>query len=273
MARKRLTQVFPWLLPVRRKQRTLFFYTQMRFDKNRYAAKQDISMLPHQLFTSSCPMRNTETGFAMIYQENKVHNLKLAAASLHGLVIGPGETFSFWQCVKDADRTIPYKDALAEVDGRLVTEYGGGLCMLSNLLCWLFLHTPLTITERHGHRTKDFPEPPSDAPLGVDATVAEGWLDLKAANHTEQKIQLSLTFDEEHIIGAVYTEQNPHQTWKVLNKNLLYYRKQGKIYEEVDVVRQVFDDHGWMLSEETAYRNCCRIGYPLPENITVIEKG
>lgn len=39
MPRKRITEVFPWLLPLRRKQRTLFFYTQMRFDKNRYAKK------------------------------------------------------------------------------------------------------------------------------------------------------------------------------------------------------------------------------------------
>lgn len=37
-------------------------------------------MLLHRLFTSSGPMRNTETGFDMIYQENKVHNLKLAVS-------------------------------------------------------------------------------------------------------------------------------------------------------------------------------------------------
>ena len=273
MARKRLTQIFPWLLPIRRKQRTLFFYTQMKFDKNRYATKQELSMFPHRLFTSSCPMLNTETGFDRIYQENKVHNLKLAATKLHGLVIEPGETFSFWLCIKGADKDIPYKDALAEVDGRLVTEYGGGLCMISNLLCWLFLHTPLTITERHGHGKKDFPEPPSDAPMGVDATVAEGWLDFKVTNHTDCKVQLSLTFDEDNIIGAIYTERELHKTWKVINKDLIYYRAQGNIYEEVDVVQQVFDDHGFLLSEKTAYRNLCEIGYALPDNITVIEKG
>ena len=273
MARKRVTQIFPWLLPLRRKQRALFFYTQMRFDKNRYAKKQEPSMLAHRLFTSSCPMRNTQTGFDMIYQENKIHNLKLAAAKLNGLIIEPGETFSFWLCVKDADKETPYKDALSELDGRLTTEYGGGLCMISNLLCWLFLHTPLTITERHGHGKKDFPEPPSDAPMGVDATVAEGWLDFKVTNHTDQKAQLSLTFDEDNIIGAVYMEHDPHRTWKVMNKDLLYYRTQGKVYEEVDVVQQVYDDHGFLLMEKRAYRNRCEIGYALPTNVTVIEKG
>jgi len=245
----------------------------MRLDKNRYARRQEAALLPYLVFTSRCPMLNTRTGFDMVYQENKVHNLKLAAAKLHGLVIAPGETFSFWQCVRGADRAVPYKDALSEVDGRLVTEYGGGLCMISNLLCWLFLHTPITITERHGHEKKDFPEPPSDAPFGVDATVSEGWLDLKVTNRTEQKMQLSLTFDGEDIVGAVLSERDMHRTWKVVNRDLLYYRARGDIYEEVDVVQQVFDDRGLLLSEETAYRNRCRIGYTLPDSVTVMEKG
>ena len=59
MARKRITQIFPWLLPIRRKQRTLFFYSQMKFDNNSYTTKQEFSMLPHRLFTSSCPMLNS----------------------------------------------------------------------------------------------------------------------------------------------------------------------------------------------------------------------
>ena len=109
--------------------------------------------------------------------------------------------------------------------------------------------------------------------MGVDATVAEGWLDFKVTNHTNQRVQISLTFDEDNIIGAIYTECDPHKTWKVINKDLIYYRTQGKIYEEVDVVQQVFDDHGFLLSEKTAYRNRCQIGYTLPDNTTVIEKG
>ena len=60
------------------------------------------------------------------------------------------------------------------------------------VIFWLFLHAPLTILERHGHDRKDFPEPPSDALLGVDATIYEGWLDLKVRNDTP--IRTSLDF-------------------------------------------------------------------------------
>jgi len=189
MTRKRITQIFPWLLPLRRKQQLLFFYTKMKLDKNCYAAKNLDNLLPHQLFETSCPLYNKETGFDMVYQENKVFNLKLAAATLDNLVIRPQETFSFWKLVRYADRYTAYKEGLIVINGKLTTTLGGGMCQMSNLLFWMFIHTPLTILERHGHAVKDFPEPPSDAPLGVDATVLEGWLDLKVRNDTDSTFQ------------------------------------------------------------------------------------
>ena len=75
MPRKRVTQIFPWLLPLRRKQRLFFFYTGMRLDGNRYAAGKSDLPLPYPLFETRCPLYNRETGFDMVYQENKVFNL------------------------------------------------------------------------------------------------------------------------------------------------------------------------------------------------------
>ena len=160
MTRRRMTQIFPWLLPLRRWQRRFCFYAKMGWDDIPYATCRERQELPYPLFETSCPMYNRETGFDMVYQENKVFNLKLAAATLDHLLIRPGETFSFWRLVRYADRDTPYRDGLSEVDGKLTVQKGGGLCQLSNLLCWMFLHTPLTLTERHGHQVKDFPEPP-----------------------------------------------------------------------------------------------------------------
>ncbi len=271
MPRKRITQRFPWLLPLRKKQRTLCFYLAMRFDANRYCAYQADALLPHLLFTSACPMRNTQTGFPMSYQENKIHNLKLAAKRIDRLIIAPGETFSFWNRVRGADRRTPYKDALTERDGTLIPAYGGGLCQLSNLLCWICLHTPLTITERHGHPKKDFPEPPSDAPMGVDAAVAEGWLDFKVKNETSVPLQLSITFDDTHIIGRVYAARPLQKTYQLVNRNLQYIQQADGVYEEVDVVQRITE--AGRTIEKTVYRNRCQIAYPLPEGTRVITKG
>ena len=119
MPRKRITQVFPGLLSLRRKQRIACFYLGMRLDAKQYAAKKSDVLLPHLVFASACPMYNPDTGFDMVYQENKVFNVKLAASQLEGALIRPGETFSFWKYVHAADKHIPYKNALAELNGEL----------------------------------------------------------------------------------------------------------------------------------------------------------
>ena len=274
MTRRRMTQIFPWLLPLRRWQRRFCFYAKMGWDGIPYATCRERQELPYPLFETSCPMYNRETGFDMVYQENKVFNLKLAAATLDHLLIRPGETFSFWRLVRYADRDTPYREGLAEVDGKLTVLKGGGLCQLSNLLCWMFLHTHLTLTERHGHQVKDFPEPPSDAPLGVDATVAEGWLDLRVRNDTEVTFQIAISFDQAHITGRVYTARDLGLTYEAINENLVYYRQNGRVYEGVDVVQRAIDtSSGICVSTRRMYRNQCEIGYRLPAGTVVQEKG
>lgn len=265
--RKRITELFPWLLPLRKWQRKLCFYAAMRRDGQRYARRQSEERLPYLIYETSCPMINEKTGFALKFQENKVFNLHLASKKLNGLVIKPGETFSFWQAVRYADREIPYKDGLAEINGRLTTEYGGGLCMLSNLLFWLLLHTRLTVMERFGHREKAFPEPPSDAPMGVDATVAEGWLDLKLKNETDGSFQLEIVFDETSIIGRVYSDLDSGEQIIIKNGALRYVRENGQIYEYAPVLRVTSG------GEEILYTNRCRIAYELPEGTEIEEEN
>lgn len=273
MSRKYITQMFPILLPIRKKQRLFCFYMGMRLDGNRYAREQTKGQLPYEVFESKCLMKNTKTGLDMAYQENKVFNLKLAAKKLDKLVIRPGETFSFCLAVKDADRETPYKEGLTEVYGKLIAEQGGGLCMLSNLLFWVFLHTPLTIVERHGHGKKDFPEPPSDAPMGVDATVSEGWLDLKVRNDTDVAYQINISFDDEFIYGRIQSSENSDTELEVVNGPVAYYREGNRIFEEVDVIRNTLSwVSGKCLSTQRLYCNRCEIGYQLPEGTVLTER-
>ncbi len=270
MRRKRLTQWFPQLLPLRKKQRIFCFYMGMRMDKERYGSVRETERYRHILFSSRCPMYNADTGFDMIYQENKVHNLKLAAARLDGMLIRPGETFSFWKTVRHADREIPYRDALATVNGRLMAVPGGGLCQLTNLLFWVFLHSPLTVTERHGHQVKDFPEPESDAPCGVDAAVAEGWKDLKVRNETPYSFQIGISFDETGVTGTLYMREEPDFAWQIENGEVRYLRQQGQVWEEAEVIlKTVSRRDGAVQEKRLLYTNRCKIGYALPDRTKI----
>lgn len=272
MSRKRVTQIFPFLLPVRVMQRKMCFYAGLRFDGRCYAETIDRKQLSYKLFEADCALYNTNTGFDMAYQKNKVFNLKLAAKTLNGLLIRPGETFSFWRLVRYADKRVPYKDGLTVTNGKLTTAPGGGLCQMSNLLFWLFLHTPLTVTERSGHEVKEFPEPNSDVIKGVDATVSEGWIDLKAQNDTDCTYQISVAFDDENITGTVFVDQRPQVLYGVANGGIEYSRESGGIYEAVKVERSEIDaDTGKIKGQKPLCTNKCKICYPLPENMGIKE--
>lgn len=261
MPRKLVTQLFPFLMPLRLWQRKKLYYLKMRFDGNRYSSRKE-SLFPYELTGDRSLLINEHTGADIKYQYNKVHNLRLASEAVSLVVIRPGETFSLWWLARHADQRESYKDGLCVHSGKLVAVYGGGLCQLSNTLFWLFLHTPLTIVERHMHKVKEFPNPSPDDPCGVDATILEGWLDLRVRNDTGEAMQIELTMDDTYYCGRILVSRPPEKRYDVVNRNLQYVERAGKTYESVEVVRRTTDlKTGSLLSEDTLYTNACEIGY------------
>lgn len=273
MSRKRMTQLFPFLTPLRVAQRKALFYMGMRLDKQTYARTMQNEYLSHKLFSADNGLYNTNTGFDMVYQENKVYNLKLAAKTLDGLLIKPGETFSLWLAMRHADKHTPYKDGLTVTDGKLHTTYGGGLCQMSNLLFWVFLHSPLTIVERHTHEVKDFPTMRDAEPEGVDATISEGWLDLKVKNETDTTFQIGLSFDDVNITGSLFTDKATPYIYEIVGKDLSYFRKDGAVHQKISIYRREIDiATREVVSENPLYTNQCEIGYQLPDDTLITDE-
>lgn len=269
--RKRLTEFFPWLLPIRRAQKKWFFYKKMKLDGKKYAQHRAKDPFNHCVFECRFNLYNPHLGLEPIFQENKVFNLKLAVKTLQGLVIQPSEYFSFWQCVRHADADTPYKEGLFMENDVLLTAPGGGLCLLSNQLFWMFLHSPMDIVERMGHRVKSFPDM---ALKGVDATIYEGWIDLKVKNKTPYSYQLDFEFTEDALIGRIYSQVDLGMVYSVENRNLTYFQTPLGIIESVDVYRICINKGTQrVVGIEKAYTNTCKIEYPLPPRTPLIEKG
>jgi len=268
-----ITQKFPFLLPLRVAQRKIFFYASMRFDGRIYAKTIQEAFFPHKLFSANSGLYNANTGFDMVYQENKVFNLKLAAKTLNGLLIKPGETFSLCKAIRYADKFTPYKNGLTVTNGVLGTAQGGGLCQMSNLLFWVFLHSPLAIVERHTHKVKDFPALRNTEPEGVDATISEGWLDLKVKNETDITFQIGIAFNNANIEGCLFTDKLLPSVYEIEGKGLFYFRENGTVYQKIFIYRREIDiDTGKPLSDSLLYENSCVIGYQLPDDTPVIEE-
>lgn len=272
MPRKRLTQLFPCLLPLREKQRKLCFYLKMRFDKNTYVWERQDAFLPYQVFKTESPLLNENSGQDMQYQYNKVHNLKLAANKISGLVIRPNQTFSFCLSTKDADKLVPFKDGLSITNGKLEGICGGGLCQMSNMLFWMFLHTPLTVVERHGHAVEYFPSTTEQWPLGIDATVHEGWLDFKISNNTPELYQIRIDFDEFKMYGEILSDKAPDFQYEIFNSSVRYRKTAGKVYREALLNCRRKEIASGMIQESLLDKNVCEIRYPLPLETMVKEK-
>ncbi len=271
MSRRRLTQIFPFLLPLRQWQRKRLFYAAMRLDRNVYASRTEDQPLPHLLHVRSEAMINHASGHPIVYQHNKAHNLRLAAATLDGLLIAPGETFSFWQRVRAADRHEPFRDGLVLKDGRITGAYGGGLCQLSDLLLQLFLHSELLVTERHPHTTASFAPAGTEEVLGVDATVSEGWLDLKAHNPTGDTYQLGFSFDGERITGTLRSSRAPARRYELFNERTSYWQDAaGRPHLNAVVGRRIrHPATGVVLDSELLFETDSLVGYELPPDTPI----
>lgn len=267
MKRKRLTEQFPFLLPLRKFQRKIFFYLQMRFDSNKYAKEKSNKLLDNKVFTASSKMINPDSGFDIEYQINKVHNLKLVTRTMDKIIIGPGQVFSFWMLAKDAEKYDKYRDGLTLVNDKTIPQKGGGLCQISNLLFWCFLHTPLTIIERHPHSAETIPHQ-GEMPPGVDATIAEGWKDLKVKNDTKDSYQLVFDFDDDSIYCSIYCTRKEDLIYQVRSENLMYFKEDNGIYRynEIYRVKKGLKDRD-IFHKELILKNKTEIKYEIDKGL------
>lgn len=199
-------------------------------------------------------------------------NLKIANQTMNHILIYPNETFSFYYLVRNSRKYGSYKDGLILVDGKIVAKKGGGICHLSNLLYYLFLMSPLTVVERHGHKIKSFPNPDKSSLEGIDATISSGWLDLKVKNETNNIYQIDISFDENYMYGKILSDKESTIDYKIVNGNLNYIKENNKIYECVEVIRIEIDKKTKKeIKKEKLYDEKVLIKYELPSDVKVEE--
>lgn len=116
---------------------------------------------------------------------NRSTNLRLSAAKINGVVLMPGEEFSYNKTLGQRTAAAGYKPAAAYVSGKVVNEYGGGICQTSSTLYNTVLLANLEVTSRSNHCYVS-----SYVPISRDATVSWGTLDFKFKNNRKYPIKI-----------------------------------------------------------------------------------
>lgn len=221
-----------------------------------WARKRERERLPELQFAHATPLIRNLRGDEMEWQRNKVVNLKLAVDRLDGLMLYPGETFSYWKLIGRPSKRKGYREGMVLFLGQIGGDIGGGLCQLSNLIFWMTLHTPLTVVERYRHSHDVFPDSGRTQPFGSGATCAYPHRDLMIRNDTGRVFQLCLRVGETHLEGEWRSVTPPEHRYEIVEREArIDQAAWGGYIRHNALYRRVFDSAGRYLEEQYLFCN------------------
>lgn len=157
--------------------------------------------------------------------KNRIFNIKVATDRFNGILIKPGEEFSFVSVLGEVDGEHGYLPELVIKKDKTEPEFGGGICQVSTTAFRAAIYSGLKITARRNHA---YPVSYYN-PQGMDATVYVPRPDLRFTNNTPGYILIQtkiegtiLTFQfygtndnrKVEIDGPRITQRNPDGSMK-----------------------------------------------------------
>ena len=226
-----------------------------------FATRLDTVPMPVVVKTHSSVIMRELHGVDKELQRNKAQNLRLAAAKINGLVLAPGETFSFWRLVGEPTAKRGYKEGLVIDKGRISSGIGGGLCQLANLIHWLVLNSPLTVTELHHHSDALFPDSGRRVPFGTGTSVFFKNVDYRFKNTTSQPVQLLIWLTDTELVGELRTTEPYPYSYRITEDNQGFTEEDGEYYRVSQVYRLTLDKERGIIRRELILDNHSKVMY------------
>ena len=158
---------------------------------------------------------------------NRKHNVKLSASACNGVVLMPGEEFSYNNTTGSRSADKGYLAAPVYSGGDSVDEVGGGICQTSSTIYYAVLHTNLEVVERHAHTYNT-----GYVTQGMDATVYYGAADFRFKNSTDYPVKIvTKSYDKN---GARYLTVQIYGT----NDEGIYAVPKSSVFDRVDPTTQ-----------------------------------
>jgi vancomycin resistance protein VanW len=233
-------------------KRTIEWYTGgIIFAETRSAAP-----LRFPVFSHRTPLFRQLSREDMRLQYNKAANLRLAAERLDGLLLLPGETFSYWKTIGKPTRAKGYQEGMILQSGAVTSGTGGGLCQMSNLIYWMALHTPLTVSERYRHSFDVFPDSGRSQPFGSGATCYYNFLDLQIRNETQSVYQLRVRVTDDELTGEWRAESETVVSYHCYESKHWFSRSSwGGHIRNNEIRRKLVDREGKEIGDEYVAEN------------------
>jgi vancomycin resistance protein YoaR len=165
------------------------------------------------------------TSYGPISSPQRATNITLATNAINGLVLMPGETFSFNGVVGERTAAKGYQAAPVDIGTKTAMGLGGGICQVSTTLYNSVLLAGIKATVRMHHTI-----PSVYVPLGFDATVDYGNLDYQFKNTLSYPIYIEGSSANGTETFNIYSDKSLlSKTYKVVN-NVDPSGKKVKVY-------------------------------------------
>lgn len=148
-----------------------------------------------------------------VRQTSRNANLKAASQKIDGIVLAPGEKFSFNGAVGRRTLKNGFRVAGVYRNGRHDQGVGGGICQVSSTLYNAALYANLKIVRRQNHSM-----PVPYLPVGRDATVNYGAIDLVFENNYDTPIAISAAYAPGKLTFRILGKKDPSLSVKIKNE-------------------------------------------------------
>jgi vancomycin resistance protein VanW len=268
--RKLLSQRHPALYFVSVWEKRIRRKASWIFDDKRYSEERRFDKLPFRVKKHQSKLLRKLGETDMQLQYNKVDNLKIVVERINGMLIKPGETFSFCKTVGLPTKRKGYKEGIELSFGKARAGIGGGICQSANLLHWLALHSPLTITERHHHSIDPFPDNGRVLPWASGAAVFYNYRDFQITNNTEWTFQINLWLTEKLLEGELRINEELDFAYHVKERNHKFIKKGSNYYRSNEIWRNKIAKFrsGALIEEELISKNYGKVMYTPAEFIS-----
>ena len=261
MARKLFCDLCPLTYELSRWKGIAFRHLQDLRCSSPFARSRREEPLPVLAYRHASLIQRRLGNVDMRLQENKAVNLRLAAPKVSGVLIRPGEVFSFWRLVGATSARKGYREGLMIKRGQPSQGIGGGLCQFTNLLHWLVLHSPLRIVEYHHHDGVDlFPDCGRQIPFGIGTSISYNYLDYRFQNPTGTTFQLLVWTTDTHLCGELRADADLPLSWHIRSEEETFVREGDRVYRNNVIARECVDKRsGNLLSRASSgtMRWCC----------------
>ena len=154
-------------------------------------------------------------------------NLKLAMAKLDGVVVSPGEVFSYNKTLGKRTAEAGYREAGGFAGGKVVQTLAGGICQISSTLYDAVVYANLDIVERHNHMFLA-----GYVGAGKDATVVYGALDFQFKNTRNYPIRIKTSIGNGIAKIDIYGIREEVEYQVEIATQILSYNTYKVVYEE-----------------------------------------